>query len=114
LGNIKYEQQIGKNELTYWLISEPIWRDILYIARKNGTNFKIEDFRLTKNTGFETKLISHKSLQTGTTDEPFVNANMIELQQTGMDEQSRRQNVASFFRKELIDWRIELPILKRC
>jgi deoxyribodipyrimidine photolyase len=39
---------------------------------------------------------------------------MIELQETGMDEQSRRQNVASFFRKELIDWRIELPILKRC
>lgn len=43
----------------------------------------------------------------GTTAAPFVNANMIELQQTGWMSNRGRQNVASYFAKDLlIDWRI--------
>ena len=43
----------------------------------------------------------------GKTDEPFVNANMIELKKTGWMSNRGRQNVASYFAKNLkLDWRI--------
>ena len=44
---------------------------------------------------------------TGKTKEGFVNANMLELKNTGWMSNRGRQNVASFFAKELeLDWRI--------
>ena len=43
----------------------------------------------------------------GKTNEPFINANMIELFTTGFMSNRGRQNVASFFAKEWnLDWRI--------
>ena len=43
----------------------------------------------------------------GETNEPFVNANMIELKKTGWMSNRGRQNVASYFAKNLeLDWRI--------
>ena len=43
----------------------------------------------------------------GTTNEPFVNANMIELKKTGWMSNRGRQNVASYFAKDLLlDWRM--------
>ena len=43
----------------------------------------------------------------GETKDDFVNANMIELKKTGWMSNRGRQNVASYFAKELIlDWRI--------
>ncbi|WP_273567781.1 FAD-binding domain-containing protein [Maribacter halichondriae] len=43
----------------------------------------------------------------GTTKEPFVNANMKEIAKTGWMSNRGRQNVASFWAKELEqDWRI--------
>lgn len=105
---IKYEQQIGKNESTYWLIFELIWRDYFkYIALKNGNSiFKIGGI-LDKKYVWKTNQSAINHWINGTTDEPFVNANMIELQQTGWMSNRGRQNVASFFAKELlIDWRI--------
>jgi deoxyribodipyrimidine photo-lyase len=43
----------------------------------------------------------------GETRSAFVNANMIELKKTGWMSNRGRQNVASFFAKELfLDWRI--------
>ncbi|NBR74141.1 MAG: DASH family cryptochrome, partial [Flavobacteriia bacterium] len=41
------------------------------------------------------------------TAEPFVNANMLELKHTGWMSNRGRQNVASYFAKELmLDWRM--------
>ena len=105
---IKYEKQIGKNESTYWLIFELIWRDYFkYISLKNGSSiFKIGGI-LDKKYDWKTNKSVINHWINGTTDEPFVNANMIELQQTGWMSNRGRQNVASFFAKELlIDWRI--------
>lgn len=105
---IKYEQQIGKNESTYWLIFELIWRDYFkYISLKNGNSiFKIGGI-LDKIYVWKINQSAINHWIKGTTDEPFVNANMIELQQTGWMSNRGRQNVASFFAKELlIDWRI--------
>ena len=105
---IKYEQQIDKNESTYWLIFELIWRDYFkYISLKNGNSiFKIGGI-LDKKYDWKTNQSAVIHWINGTTGEPFVNANMIELQQTGWMSNRGRQNVASFFAKELlIDWRI--------
>ena len=48
-----------------------------------------------------------ESWSQGTTLEPFVNANMIELNKTGWMSNRGRQNVASFLSKNLLlDWRM--------
>ncbi|TDE07772.1 DASH family cryptochrome [Flavobacterium sandaracinum] len=105
---IKYEQQITKNESTYWLIFELIWRDYFkYISLKNGNSiFKIGGI-LNKNYDWKRNTADLKKWINGTTAAPFVNANMIELQKTGWMSNRGRQNVASYFAKDLlIDWRI--------
>ena len=105
---IKYEQQIEKNDSTYWLVFELIWRDYFkYISFKNGNSiFKIGGI-LDKKYNWKTNQSGIKNWINGTTEEPFVNANMIELQQTGWMSNRGRQNVASYFAKNLLlDWRI--------
>lgn len=105
---INYEQQIGKNDSTYWLIFELIWRDYFkYISKKNGNSiFKIEGI-LKKKYNWKNNTSDIKNWIDGTTKEPFVNANMIELKETGWMSNRGRQNVASYFAKDLLlDWRI--------
>ena len=104
----KYEQEICKNEDTYWLIFELIWRDYFkYISLKHKNKiFQLDGILDHK---YEWKF-NKKALQqwiNGTTHEPFVNANMIELQRTGFMSNRGRQNVASYWAKEWEqDWRI--------
>ena len=105
---VKYEQQIEKNDSTYWLIFELIWRDYFkYISIKNGNSiFKIGGI-LDKKYDWKSNQSAINNWINGTTEEPFVNANMIELQQTGWMSNRGRQNVASYFAKNLLlDWRI--------
>jgi deoxyribodipyrimidine photo-lyase len=105
---VKYEQQIGKNDSTYWLIFELIWRDYFkYVSMKNGNSiFKIGGI-LDKNYDWKSNSPAINGWINGTTHEPFVNANMIELQQTGWMSNRGRQNVGSYFAKNLLlDWRI--------
>jgi deoxyribodipyrimidine photo-lyase len=105
---VKYEQQIEKNESTYWLIFELIWRDYFkYVSMKNGDSiFKIGGI-LDKKYDWKNNQLAIKNWINGTTEEPFVNANMIELQQTGWMSNRGRQNVGSYFAKNLLlDWRI--------
>ena len=68
--------------------------------------FKIGGIRdLNKNWDFDSEKI--KAWQSGNTREPFVNANMIELKETGWMSNRGRQNVASYFAKTMRqDWRI--------
>jgi deoxyribodipyrimidine photo-lyase len=104
----KYERQVEKNDSTYWLIFELIWRDYFkYVSLKNGNSiFKIGGI-LDKNYDWKSSKSAIDSWINGTTAEPFVNANMIELQQTGWMSNRGRQNVGSYFAKNLIlDWRI--------
>ncbi|WP_338647840.1 DASH family cryptochrome [Flavobacterium sp. KS-LB2] len=105
---VKYEQQIEKNDSTYWLIFELIWRDYFkYISLKNGNSiFKIGGI-LDKKYDWKSNQSAINNWIKGNTQEPFVNANMIELQQTGWMSNRGRQNVASYFAKNLLlDWRI--------
>ena len=104
----RFEKAYFKNDSTYWLIFELIWRDYFkYVSLKFGNQiFKIggilnKDYDWSKNQQKINDWIN------GKTSEPFVNANMIELKKTGWMSNRGRQNVASYFAKSLeLDWRI--------
>ncbi|HBK83347.1 MAG TPA: DASH family cryptochrome, partial [Flavobacterium sp.] len=104
----KYEENVEVNEDTYWLIFELIWRDYFkYISMKFGN--KIFQLHGILDQKYEWKF-NQKALQQwilGQTNEPFVNANMKELAQTGFMSNRGRQNVASYWAKEWKqDWRV--------
>lgn len=104
----RFEKEIKKNQDTYWLIFELIWRDYFkYVSLKHGNNiFKIDGI-LQKDYDWNTSEAAKKDWINGETDDDFVNANMIELKQTGWMSNRGRQNVASYWSKHLQqDWRI--------
>ncbi len=104
----KYEREICKNEDTYWLIFELIWRDYFkYISLKHGDKIFKLDGILGHQYEWKTSDKAFREWINGNTREPFVNANMIELQRTGFMSNRGRQNVASYWAKEWQqDWRI--------
>ncbi|MCL4166740.1 UNVERIFIED_CONTAM: hypothetical protein GTU68_012105, partial [Idotea baltica] len=103
----EYEKENGSNQSTYWVFFELVWRDYFkYISLKYGDKiFKIggileRDYDWKNNQNTEDWI-------NGNTKDNFVNANMIELKETGWMSNRGRQNVASYFAKELLlDWRI--------
>ena len=104
----KFEQEHFKNQSTYWLIFELIWRDYFkYISLKYKNDiFKIGGI-LQKGYQWNTNKKLIQQWIDGETKDDFVNANMIELKATGWMSNRGRQNVASYFAKELeLDWRI--------
>ena len=104
----EFETNHFKNQSTYWLIFELIWRDYFkYISLKHGNAiFKLKGI-LDKEYDWNTDETDINKWMHGETAEPFVNANMIELKNTGWMSNRGRQNVASYFTKELnLDWRI--------
>ena len=103
----QYEKDILKNQSTYWLVFELIWRDFFkYISLKYGNKIFMLGGILEKDYEWSTDFQIFNEWIEGRTVEPFVNANMIELNSTGWMSNRGRQNVASFLAKELkIDWR---------
>ena len=104
----KFEEDEIKNQSTYWLVFELIWRDYFkYISLKHGNDiFKIGGILNKKYSWSNNHHQIDRWIQ-GETDDNFVNANMIELKRTGWMSNRGRQNVASYFAKELkLDWRI--------
>jgi deoxyribodipyrimidine photo-lyase len=103
-----FEKEFFKNQSTYWLIFELIWRDYFkYISLKHGNQiFQLEGI-LKKDYYWSQDSKQIEKWINGETNSDFVNANMIELKQTGWMSNRGRQNVASYFAKELeLDWRI--------
>ena len=103
-----FEKEHFKNDSTYWLIFELIWRDYFkYISLKHQNSiFKLGGL-LQKDYDWKTDKRQIQKWIDGETRSSFVNANMIELKKTGCMSNRGRQNVASFFAKELLlDWRI--------
>jgi deoxyribodipyrimidine photo-lyase len=92
-----------------------IWRDYFkYISLKNGdTIFKIGGI-LDRDYDWKNNQLAIKGWINGTTKEPFVNANMIELRETGFMSNRGRQNASYFAKDLLIDWRIGAAYLKPC
>ena len=104
----KYETEVQKNQSTYWLIFELIWRDYFkFISLKHKNKIFHLGGILDKSYSWENDLTVFKKWINGQTKEPFVNANMLELKKTGWMSNRGRQNAASYFAKELfMDWRI--------
>ena len=104
----KYENQVIKNQSTYWLVFELIWRDYFkYISMKYRDKiFNIKGILNRKYNWNNSKTVVNDWVN-GKTKESFVNSNMLELKNTGWMSNRGRQNVASYFAKELkLDWRI--------
>ena len=104
----QFEKEHYKNQSTYWVIFELIWRDYFkYISLKHGNQiFKLEGI-LKKDYEWANNKTQIEQWINGETHSDFVNANMIELKETGWMSNRGRQNVASYFAKDLeLDWRI--------
>ncbi len=103
---IKYETKRVKNNSTYWLIFELIWRDFFrFIVAKHGDRvFKLggmQNIEIPWKTDWQRFDLWTK----GETGYPLVDANMRELAATGFMSNRGRQNVASFLTKNLgINW----------
>lgn len=105
----EYEMQYGANESTYWLIFELIWRDYFRFMMKKHEQrlFHLEGFN---GLGSVNENKDPKELEkwiNGCTGDDFVDANMLELKNTGYMSNRGRQNVASYLIDQLkLDWRL--------
>lgn len=107
----QYEAKRVANKSTYWLLFELIWRDFFrFSALKWGTSmFKLGGPQRNAKGGQKWLQDPHRlrAFVAGVTGYPFVDANMRELAATGFMSNRGRQNVASFFVKDLdMDWRL--------
>lgn len=108
----RYEKERVANDSTYWLLFELIWRDYFrFYALAHGTRlFQLWGPRNSPDDGSKLWRTDARFMQAwslGTTGYPFVDANMRELLATGFQSNRGRQNVASFFVKDLdMDWRL--------
>lgn len=102
-----YEREVEKNLSTYWLIFELIWRDYFkFLSLKHQNRFFLIGGIKEKSYSWNRDKEDFTSWIEGTTPEPFVNANMVELKKTGFMSNRGRQNVASYLTKQMqIDWR---------
>ena len=104
----EYEKEVEKNDSTYWLYFELIWRDFFkYVSMQHKDKFFNKDGIYGENKEWSDDKDVLLNWINGKTNEPFVNANMIELLKTGFMSNRGRQNVSNYLTKELkIDWRI--------
>ena len=101
-----YEKEVVKNQSTYWLVFELLWRDYFkFVAKKYGNViFKTSGIKAQATVVEHNKDYFEKWTQ-GKTGVPFIDANMRELKQTGFMSNRGRQNVASFLAKDLkVNW----------
>ncbi|HQW69852.1 MAG TPA: DASH family cryptochrome [Flavobacterium sp.] len=104
----KYETLHVENESTYWLVFELLWRDYFRFMMKKYQNklfqkFGIQDKELHLKPVIQSIINDWINGQTGV---DFVDANMIELKETGFMSNRGRQNVASYLCNDLkLDWR---------
>ncbi len=102
-----YERERVRNDSTYWLIFELLWRDYFrLLAHQSGADLFKRDGIQHRRLSWSQDRDAFEAWRTGQTGYPFVDANMRELAATGFMSNRGRQNVASFLSKTLnIDWR---------
>ena len=102
----RYEKERIKNDSTYWLIFELLWRDYFrFAARKYGIAIFRKEGICKKLNHWKNDTEIFKQWRLGKTGVPFVDANMKELLYTGFMSNRGRQNVASYLVKDLgINW----------
>ena len=104
----KFEKEIIKNESTYWVYFELLWREYFHWAMRKYDKlfFLINGIKKSEpivRAFDEKRLYDWKIGETGV---DFVDANMKELNLTGFMSNRGRQNVASYLCNDLkLDWR---------
>ena len=104
----QYETEVIKNNSTYWLIFELIWRDFFrFICAKHGNKIFYISGLQGIDIPWKEDWQRFNLWQEGKTGYPLVDANMRELALTGFMSNRGRQNVASFLTKNLgINWQM--------
>jgi deoxyribodipyrimidine photo-lyase len=106
----RYEEERIKNDSTYWLFFELLWRDYfrLILEKKQAQLFgQQQDLSEKQKSGFERWACAK-------TGDDFIDANMTELNQTGWLSNRGRQNVASFLAKEMeVPWQYGAQYFER-
>jgi deoxyribodipyrimidine photo-lyase len=104
----EFENKIVANESTYWVLFELLWRDFFKcVSLKFGNQLFHKNGIIDRKYPWKISETAIKNWINGQTAYDFVNANMIELKNTGWMSNRGRQNVASYFAKEKEqDWRI--------
>lgn len=103
----RYEAERLRNDSTYWLIFELIWRDFFrFVALRFGSRlFKPSGIKHDLKKQWRRDIDLFRRWTLGQTGIPFIDANMRELNATGFMSNRGRQNVASFLVSDLgIDW----------
>jgi deoxyribodipyrimidine photo-lyase len=105
---LKYESERIKNDSTYWLIFELLWRDYFrFICAKHRDRVFYKSGLQGINIAWKQDWQRFNLWCQGKTGFPLVDANMRELAATGFMSNRGRQNVASFLTKNLgIDWQM--------
>ncbi|MNK32517.1 Cryptochrome DASH [compost metagenome] len=102
----EYEDKIKKNQSTWWLVFEFVWRDFFtFKGMKFGDEiFKTKGYK-NKEIPFENNKENFEKWCEGRTGIPFVDAHMRQLNETGYMSNRGRVNCASYFVHDLnIDW----------
>ena len=103
-----YEKARTKNDSTYWVIFELLWRDFFtFMHLKHGNRFFHAYGMRGRHVPWSSDQTLFNAWKNGETGYPLVDAAMNELRTTGFMSNRARQNVASFLTKNLgIDWRM--------
>jgi deoxyribodipyrimidine photo-lyase len=102
----RYERERIKNDSTYWLIFELLWRDYFrFAAKKYGSSIFLKKGIRNKDVHFKNDVARFEKWRMGETGIDFIDANMKELLLTGFMSNRGRQNVASFLAKDYkVNW----------
>ena len=104
----QYETERVKNDSTYWLVFELLWRDYFrFICAKHGDKVFFPSGLRGLKLDWQQDWERFETWRHGKTGFPLVDANMREMAASGFMSNRGRQNVASFLTKNLgIDWRM--------
>jgi deoxyribodipyrimidine photo-lyase len=104
----QYEAERVKNDSTYWLVFELLWRDYFrFICAKHGNKVFYPSGLRGLQLDWQQDWERFNAWREGLTGFPLVDANMREIAASGYMSNRGRQNVASFLTKNLgIDWRM--------
>ncbi len=113
----RYECEKISNESTLWFLYELLWRDHFHIQgfRRGRHLFTDSLAGPPKFLNSELQLAAFEKWRTAKTKQPFVDAGMRELNQSGWLSNPMRQNVASYLVHNLgVDWKMGARWFETC
>jgi deoxyribodipyrimidine photo-lyase len=98
----KFEEQVVSNESTYWLIFELLWREYFrWVMIRFPRNLFLKQGIRGLPRKYSADKRKFRAWVEGTTGQPFIDAAMIELKETGFMSNRARQNAASYLVHDL-------------